>query len=191
MMLMSPLVAMGCMYGPNQPSGPYSVSGTAQGITGQGLLITDVGGSAVFVAKDGPFILENAFTDGSAYSVTAEADPSSSPAVKCRVTNGDGVVTGSDADGVSILCSPATFTIGGTVSGVDNAVGLILEARGEEIALSKDGTFIFQKPAATGSTYEVSIAQSPEGKTCTLTNSKGEIATTNVSDVSVTCRAVD
>lgn len=186
--LLAALLALtGCAYG--GPAGDYSVSGTVRGVSGQGVFLSDANGAGVFVSSDGSFIIEDAYADGGAYQVTAEGDPSG-PATKCVVANGSGVIRAADVDGVSIVCTPSTFTVSGTVSGL-TTWGLVLEANGEEIALAKDGTFTFFVPVTSGSTYSVQIAQEPEGQASALENAVGTVAARDITDVTVSCTSLD
>src|ERR1700710_17408 len=116
----------GCGYSPTV--GEYSVGGVVSGLTTtntEGVLLTDAAGSAVYVSSDGKFSIDNAFPDGAAYDISV-SDEAPTPKLKCSVDKGSGVITGSDVADVSVTCVPATYTIGGTVKGLD-AIGLILD----------------------------------------------------------------
>ena len=126
----------GCAY--SGTAGDYSVGGTVSGLsTNSGVLLTDAAGAGVFVSSNGRFSIDNAFVDGAAYDVAAASDPGT-PSIRCTVSNGRGVVAGSDVDNLAIECAPQAFDLGGTVTGVD-AVGLILSSRGVEIAVHVEG----------------------------------------------------
>lgn len=174
----------GCLYG-GGAGGPYSVSGTVTGVSGQGLLLSDVGGAAVFVAADGSFVLDSAFADGAAYDLDAAPDPSAAP-TKCTVTRGRGTIQGASVADVAIACTPATFTVGGTLSGV-TGIGLVLESRGEAITLAKDGSFVFFAPITSGSSYEVAVVAQPEGGSCAVSAGSGVVGGADVTSVRVTC----
>jgi hypothetical protein len=173
----------GCAY--SGAAGDYSVGGTVSGLTANsGVLLTDAAGAGVFVSSNGRFSIANAFVDGAAYDVAVATDPGT-PSIRCTVSHGRGLIAGSDVDDLAIECAPQAFDIGGTVSGVD-AVGLILSSRGLEIAVSKDGRFAFPGKITNGSSYAVTIEQSPEGETCTIENNVGTVQGANV-NVVVTC----
>lgn len=169
-------------------TGEYSVGGTVSGLTtNSGVLLTDAAGSGVFVSGNGRFTIENAFADGAAYDLAVASDPGT-PAVRCTVNRGQGVIAGADVENVTVECAQRAFTLGGTVSGL-SAVGLILESRGAAIAVSKDGSFVFPGKITTGSSYSVTIAQNPDGESCVLTNAAGTVESTDVS-VKVVCSPV-
>jgi hypothetical protein len=180
------LATSGCLYGSGR-GGDRSVSGMVTGVPAQGLLVSDIGGSAVFVSSDGRFVLESAFMEGDAYDIQAQPTPTS--ALRCQVERGAGSITAADITDVAVTCRPTTFTVGGSAIGV-GGVGLVLESRGERIALAKDGSFMFFAPLTVGSTYAVTIVQAPEGQTCTVENASGTGAGA-VRDVIVRCANVE
>lgn len=91
----------------------------------------------MFVSSNGRFVIENAFSDGAVYDVAA----------RCKVAGGKGVIEDADVNDVTIACSRTTLSLGGKVTGL-HSVGLVLEARGEAIALPQDGTFPAPSPTA-------------------------------------------
>lgn len=171
------------------PNGDFSVSGTVSGTTGEGIVISDDSGTSVFVASDGKFVLDNAFLDGDAYEIRVERGLSERP-IKCTVTNGSGVIKQANVDDVAVVCAPSTFTVSGTVSGLDT-YGLVLTSRGEEIALAKDGRFVFFAPVPSGSSYSVKVDREPEGETCTVDRGSGVVGAADVEDVVVKCAPRD
>jgi hypothetical protein len=67
----------------------------------------------------------------------------------------------------------AAVTLRGAVTGLD-AVGLVLENNGTDaIALSTDGAFVFARPLAAGAPYSVTVAQQPEGESCSVVAGSG------------------
>lgn len=75
----------------------------------------------------------------------------------------------------------------GAVQGLD-AVGLVLENNGrDDIALSKDGIFVFARPLASRAAYAVTVAQQPNGETCMVHGGTGVIDSSDVADISVLC----
>ncbi len=81
---------------------------------------------------------------------------------------------------------PASFTIGGTVSGLNGSVTLANNG-GDSPAVSANGAFTFTTPAATGTAYNVTVSAQPANQTCAVTSGTGTIAGSNVSAITVTC----
>ncbi|WP_115720112.1 hypothetical protein [Gallaecimonas mangrovi] len=80
----------------------------------------------------------------------------------------------------------ATYTIGGTVSGLDGTV--VLENNsGDDLTLTSDGSFTFATAVDDNSSYSVTVLTQPSGQACTVTNGSGTLDATNVSDVAVSC----
>lgn len=80
----------------------------------------------------------------------------------------------------------STYTVGGTVTGLDGSVTLSKNGAAP-ITVSASGSFTFNDPAATGSTYSVAIASLPSKQNCVLTNAQGTVTTANVVSVGVAC----
>jgi len=83
--------------------------------------------------------------------------------------------------------APATFTIGGTVSGLAGS-GLVLSASGSSITAS-NGPFTMPKALQDGATYDLQITQQPSNplQVCTVTRGSGTIHNANVTDIAVDC----
>ena len=82
--------------------------------------------------------------------------------------------------------APATYTVGGTVSGLTGTVAL-LNNGGDGLSVSADGGFTFATALADGAGYAVTIQTQPAGQTCEVASGTGTIAGADVTDVAVTC----
>ena len=94
----------------------FTIGGTVSGLSGTGLILQNNGGNNLTVSATGGFTFTTAIARGGAYNVTVLSQPSS-PAQTCVATNGSGTVT-ANVTSVQVTCTAATFTIGGTVSGL-------------------------------------------------------------------------
>ena len=85
---------------------------------------------------------------------------------------------------------PPTFTIGGTVDGLQGS-GLVLTTLGTDVPVSANGSFTFPGTAPTGQPYEVVVRTQPSNPTqvCTVQSGKGTVSNANVTDVAVHCAA--
>jgi uncharacterized delta-60 repeat protein len=82
-----------------------------------------------------------------------------------------------------------TFTIGGTVDGLQGS-GLVLSTVGSApLPVSANGSFTFPGTASDGQSYEVKVATQPHNpdQVCTVQNGAGQIARANVSNIAVHC----
>lgn len=85
-----------------------------------------------------------------------------------------------------------TYTIGGTVVGLQGT-GLVLNNRSNAvITVDSNGPWVLPREYVSGAPYEVRIDRQPSGpnQVCTVLNGDGTIADADVSDVLVECEAV-
>lgn len=84
--------------------------------------------------------------------------------------------------------SIATYSIGGTISGLIGTV--VLQNNGSDtISANTDGSFTFPTGEAEGDSYAVTVLTQPAGLTCTVNNGFGTVGPSNVTNVNVTCAA--
>ena len=121
---------------------------------------------------------------GDSYTVAIKTQPAG---LTCSVANGTGTVAAGNVTTVAVSCSPNSYTLGGTVSGL-NADGLVLANGGQTVTVNKGGTgFAFATPIASGGGYSVTVQTQPTGLTCSVANGTGTVAAGNVSSITVTC----
>ena len=85
-----------------------------------------------------------------------------------------------------LACSSTTYSVGGMVSGLSGTVVLQDNGTGT-LSVSANGLFAFGTQLANGAAYNVTVQTSPAGRTCTVANGSGTIASANVTSVAVTC----
>ena len=78
---------------------------------------------------------------------------------------------------------PATYTVGGTVSGLTGTV-VLQDNGGDNLSVTANGAFTFATPLASGAAYNVTVKTNPAGQTCTVANGSG----TMPPPTSPTCR---
>jgi hypothetical protein len=97
------------------------------------------------------------------------------------------------ACGSSSKAAPRTYTISGTVSGLEGGDPLVLQDNGaDSLEVTADGTFTFATALAGGAAYEVTVLQQPAQprQTCTVAGGSGTVADTVVTSVAVTCTTI-
>jgi Galactose oxidase, central domain len=89
--------------------------------------------------------------------------------------------------GKSTPPSAATYTIGGTVTGL-TGTGLVLQDNGgDNLTVTANATsFNFTTAITSGGSYSVTVLTQPAGQSCTVTSGSGT-ATANVTNVSIAC----
>lgn len=86
--------------------------------------------------------------------------------------------------------APATFTVGGTVTGLAKLASVVLQLNGADaITVSANGAFDFPTKLAGGSSFAVTVKTQPSSppQVCTLAGASGSIVNGNVTTVTVNC----
>jgi 6-phosphogluconolactonase (cycloisomerase 2 family) len=172
------------------PPQTYSIGGTVTGLTGSGLVLQNNGGNDLSVAASGPFSFSTQLAGAAAYSVTVLTQPAN-PAQTCTVTSGgSGTVTTSNVTTIAVSCVTNSYTVGGTVSGL-NGTGLVLQNNSaNDLAVAANGPFSFSAPVASGNAYAVTVSAQPTGagpERCTVANGSGVMVNAAVTTVTITC----
>ena len=161
----------------------YTVGGTVSGLTGT-VVLQDNGGDNLSVSANGPFTFATALASGAAYSVTVITNPTGQT---CTVTNGSGTIASTNITNMAVTCTnSATYTVGGTVSGLTGTV-VLQDNGGDNLSVTANGTFTFATALASGAAYSVTVNTNPTGQTCTVTSGSGTIASTNITNMAITC----
>jgi 6-phosphogluconolactonase len=87
--------------------------------------------------------------------------------------------------------TPPSFTIGGTVSGLDAGQQVVLTNNGSDsITITGNGPFTFNNPVAASVGYAVTVSTQPTGQNCTVSNGSASSVTAKVTSVAVACSAM-
>lgn len=81
---------------------------------------------------------------------------------------------------------PVTFTISGTVVGLNSAGLVLLNNGGDNFAVAGNSAFTFSTRLATGAGYAVTVGTQPDTQDCAVTNGSGN-ANANVINIIVAC----
>ena len=165
------------------PATTYSIGGTVTGLTATGLVLQNNSGNNLSVSANGSsFTFTNSVASGATYSVTVLTQPTGE---SCTVTNGSGTAS-ANVTSVQVACSNASYTIGGTVSGLIGT-GLVLQDNGgDNLTVSANGSFTFSNSVASGAAFSVTVFTQPAGQSCAVANGGGT-ANANVTNVQVAC----
>jgi len=97
---------------------------------------------------------------------------------------------GGGGGGSTSTSPPASFTVGGTISGLTGSV-ILQNNGGDTITVSANGSFSFPTAISSGGQYAVTASGNlPNYYVCTVANGTGTIASANVSNVAVSCSLV-
>ena len=110
------------------------------------------------------------------------------PSQSCSIANAAGTAT-TNVTSVTITCSTGSFSVGGTVAGLEGS-GLVLRNNGgDDLPIASNGSFTFATELASGSAFAVTVATPPTrpSQTCTIADAAGTIGGGDVRTVKVTC----
>lgn len=170
------------------------VGGTIQGLGGQPvtLSLNSTGvPPTVTTSTNGAFTFPVNLPASTAYLVTVTTQPTGQ---YCVVNNAGGVVSALSASSVTVTCItgalPTAYTVGGTVTGLDGPLSLMLSKNNSPLVVNPAGAstpFTFPAAVPANTDYRVTIASQPDDQTCIVTNGGITIGSANITDVSVVC----
>jgi environmental stress-induced protein Ves len=169
-------------------TGAFALGGTVTGLAGTGLVLQNNGVDELAITANGGFGFPAPIASGATYSITVKTQPSG-PAQSCSVTNGTGTMGSADVTTVAVNCATGTFTIGGTVTGLQGS-GLVLRNNGgDDLTITGNGPFQFPAMLASGATYSVTVQTNPTSpaQNCAVTNATGTVNGASVANLTVTC----
>ncbi len=166
--------------------GAFTVGGTVVGLgAGKTLILQNSGADDLTVNASGSFVFVTRLDSGVAYAVTVKTQPSGQ---RCTVTQGTGTARANVSD-VQVRCenlAAATFTVGGSISGLAGTV-VLQNNGGDDLSVASNGGFTFATAVAGGNAYAVTVKTAPSGQSCAVRSGSGTVGSANVGSVEVTC----
>jgi hypothetical protein len=168
---------------------PFTLGGTISGLTTSGLVLANGSDTLIVSANAASFTMPTTVNFGSAYTLTVQTQPTG---LTCSFSTGGnvgvsaGTMPASDVSNVALVCSPQSFALGGTVSGLSSGT-LVLANGTDMLSVTANGAFQMPSPVAYGSTYTITVATQPTGLTCTVGNATNSMPASAVTNVTVTC----
>lgn len=167
----------------------FRIGGTVAGLAGAGLVLRNNGGDDIAVGADGRFMFPTPIESGQPFDVTIAHQPSG-PSQTCAVAGGSGSVGAAAVTTVTIDCDTDRFAVGGTVTGLAGTL-VLQDNRGEQIAVTANGTFALPTLVASGQKYRVTILKQPTApsQTCAIVNDsgEGEVTDDDVKGIEIEC----
>lgn len=177
------VLMLSCGDDPKPPPGPprLRVGGSISGLAGSITLQLN-GTESLTRSENGPFTFQSEFEDQSTFTVTITQAPAEQ---NCPLQGDTGKLNGANVTSVKIACTSRTYTLQGTVEGLNGSLQLRLGD--ETLSVPGNGPFTFQTRLPKGNTYAVGLVAQPKGHRCFLSNESGTVAG-NVTGISVQCR---
>jgi hypothetical protein len=169
--------------------GQFTLSGTVYGATKNGLILQNNGGSDLAIPASTapqPFVFPDLLRVDAEYNVTVKANSIPPNAEKCEVSAGRGRASFSVSN-VQVICTLKTHALGGTITGLGNAGGLVLVNGPERVDIAAGATTFDMLKVGEDSPYGITVLTNPVGLQCTVANGTGTMGTTNITNVAVSC----
>jgi 6-phosphogluconolactonase (cycloisomerase 2 family) len=184
-LLLALLAACGGGGGGDSPT--FTIGGNVTGLaSGTQVVLNNNGADATTIGANGAYTFSQAVQSNGSYAVTVATQPTGQT---CAVANANGSGVVANVTNVNVTCSAITYSVGGTVSGLDAGDQVTLSNNGGSVNVTADGNFSIADSAPYNGTYNVTVATQPVGKTCTVGNGTGAGVVANVTNVSVVCAA--
>jgi hypothetical protein len=189
------LAALACVAGLSAcgggNSGQLLLGGMIYNVTKDGLILQNNGAhdyaptAAALASSGGQFYFPDLISIDEAYDVTVKQVPSN--VVQCTVSGGKGR-TAFNVSSVAVICELKTHKVGGTITGLGNASGLVL-INGKDRQPIDPGATTFTMPAGVGEEvpYGVTVLTQPAGRACTVANGTNTMGTADVTNIAVNC----
>ena len=171
----------------------FSVMVNVSGLlTGTSVTLQNNGINNLVVSQNGNATFTKKITDGSVFDVTVSIQPTA-PNQECIVNNSSGIISSENITNITVVCTLAQYSIGGTISGlaIGNSVTLINNGV-DNILISSNGSFNFPTKLSDNSTYLIMVFVQPTtpNQQCIATNNTGSITGDDITDVIITCEII-
>ncbi|HWJ95768.1 MAG TPA: hypothetical protein VNT33_13645 [Telluria sp.] len=166
-------------------SGELLLGGQVFGVTKDGLVLQNNGGSDLNIpANASTFYFKDLIGVDSTYNVTVKSIPDN--ATKCEVANATGR-SAFNVQNVYVTCTLKTHALGGSITGLGNATGLVLVNGSNRVDVPAGATSFSMAAVGEDSPYGITILTQPAGKSCTITNNVGTMLKADITNVAVNC----
>ncbi|MCE9597507.1 MAG: hypothetical protein K8S54_06025 [Spirochaetia bacterium] len=170
----------------------FTISGTYSGLAGSGLQIRVNNTGETLTKSVGTTGASNTITfstpvaAGTNYAVVVSQNPSVLNQT-CTVTNGSGTNIAANVTNVSVACVTSAMSVGGSISGMSSGDSVVLLLNGGSNLSVLQASPSFSWNVTDGTGYTVSVMTHAAGKTCSVTNGTGTVASANVTNITVSC----
>ncbi len=166
-----------------------SPSGVAPGtLSDQGLVLNNSGNGDTFTfsTNASAFTMPLTVPYGSAYSLAVNTQPAG---LTCTANDPSTTMPAQNVSTIVVNCSDQSFTLGGTITGLGSASGLVLtnEAADATTILANATVFTMNTAVPYGAAYDVAVSFHPSGLGCTVTRATGAMPANPVSSVGINC----
>lgn len=166
-------------------SNTYQLGGNVTGLSQDGLVLSNGGVTLQVTAGSIGFLFPDKLKYGTLFDVQVQTQPAHQ---LCAVSGAKGSAGTTSTTAGFVVCSLNSFTVGGSITGLTTD-GLQLTNGSDTLLVGANATtFVMSQRVSFGTSYGIAILKQPTGKTCSITNPAGTIATdANVTNITITC----
>ena len=163
----------------------FPLGGVIHGLNASGLILENGADALAVETGATQFTLPQPVAYGSSYAVAVRSQPTGAA---CAVQSGSGTMPARNVTNVLVSCTDQPFTLGGTVSGLGGATGLVLANGSDTVAIAALATtFAMPGRVSFGSSYEVTVQSTPSGMQCAVSGGSGTMPARSVNNIAVVC----
>lgn len=170
---LSSLVALACALGLSGCGGStpnLSVGGSVSGLQKSGMVLQNQGGPDLAVSPGASsFNFREYIQADEEYNVTIKTQPTGAD---CTISDGRGR-SAFNVQTIRISCVTRTYDLGGTITGLGAATGLILSNGSDLVTIPANAIDFKMTKVADDAPYGITVFQQPTGKTCSVTGGVG------------------
>jgi hypothetical protein len=163
---------------------PFNLGGSISGLTSTGLVLANGTDTLNVTSGVTVFTMPMPVDFNSTYTVRVQTQPTG---LTCNVSHGTGTMPASAVTSVTVACSPQSFALGGSISGLTSGGLQLTDGTDTLTIVSGTTSFTFPSAIAFGSTYAVTVFAPAVGETCTVASGTGTMPASAVTSVAVTC----
>ena len=172
--------------------GSVTINGpTGVTLSDLGLVLANGNGDSYrFTTNASSFTMPRSVPYGSPYAISVTTQPDG---LNCSVSNPSTTMPAGAVTNVAVTCADRSYMLGGTITGLGSASGLVLTNNGADATtiLANATTFSLNTPVPYGAAYTVAASQSPTDMTCTVAQGTGNMPASAVNTVALTCVTAD
>ena len=140
----------------NCTAATYTIGGNVSGLVTGNVTLTNISNADAITPANGNYLFDQNVSYGSNYNVTL-SPPNGQ---HCSIVNPNGTMPAYSVQNINVVCSPNTYTLGGSVSGlVSNANITLTNALNADAISVGNGNFAFDVLVAYNSNFNVTITQ--------------------------------
>ena len=163
----------------------YTIGGNVSGLVTGNVTLKNLNNNDTITPANGNYLFDQNVSYGSNYNVTL-TPPNGQ---HCSIVNPNGIMPAYSVQNINVVCSPNTYTLGGSVSGLVSSANITLTNALNADAISVgNGNFAFDVLVAYHANFNVTITQAA-GQTCVFSSNSnsGTMPAANDHNIVVTC----